>query len=249
MSVWAIADLHLAISDPLKLMDYFGEPWIHYTEKIKKNWNELVKAEDLVLIPGDISWAMKPEQAKIDLDWIHQLPGTKIMLRGNHDFWWTSLKQVEKILPPSIHVIQNNAWQWQDFCIGGTRLWDSTEYNFNPYIQFVKNERAKVLVEQVNDSAQNQTIFQRELARLELSLKEMNKKPGRRIVMTHYPPISADLQESSSALMLEKYNVSLCVFGHLHNVKKEMPMFGTRKGIPYILASADYIDFKPILIA
>jgi len=96
MAVWAIADLHLALGIPEKKMDAFGEPWIDYTDKIAQNWNQLIDKDDLVLIPGDISWAMRTEDAKIDLDWIHALPGTKVMLRGNHDHWWSSLSKVEQ---------------------------------------------------------------------------------------------------------------------------------------------------------
>src|ERR1700690_1967274 len=113
MAIWAIADLHLAFGTPEKSMEVFGEPWITYTDKIKKNWLELISSEDLVLIHGDISWAMRPEEARIDLEWIHQLPGTKVILRGNHDYWWTSLRQIEKILPPPLHLIQNKAFQWK----------------------------------------------------------------------------------------------------------------------------------------
>src|ERR1700733_9276880 len=108
MAVWALADLHLALSIPEKSMESFGEPWINYTAKIKDQWLKHIKTDDLVLIPGDISWAMRLEDAAVDLNWIHELPGTKVLIRGNHDYWWTSLSKVERILPPSIHLVQNN---------------------------------------------------------------------------------------------------------------------------------------------
>ena len=100
MAIWALADLHLAFGAPEKTMEVFGEPWIGYSAKIKQHWEEKISPEDLVLLPGDISWAMHPKEAKVDLEWIHALPGTKVMLRGNHDYWWTSLKQIEQVLPP-----------------------------------------------------------------------------------------------------------------------------------------------------
>lgn len=100
MAVWAIADLHLSFGIPDKSMDVFGPQWTDHAEHVKKHWLESISAEDLVLIPGDISWAMTPEQAKADLEWIHELPGTKVLLRGNHDYWWTSVSKVQKVLPP-----------------------------------------------------------------------------------------------------------------------------------------------------
>jgi predicted phosphohydrolase len=247
MTVWALADLHLAFGVPEKTMDVFGEPWIGYMQKIKLHWESSVSADDLVLLPGDISWGMHPREAKADLDFIHALPGTKVMLRGNHDYWWTSLKQIKEILPPSIHLIQNNAFAWKNCVIGGARLWDTAEYNFEQYVNFTPNPRSKKLEERdFSDDAEK--IFLRELGRLELSLKEMNRFPGIKIVMTHYPPISADLQDSRVSTLLEKNNIKCCVFGHLHNVKHGIPLFGEKNGVKYIYAAADYLDFNPLRI-
>ncbi len=237
--------LSTSVSD--KKMDAFGEPWIDYTEKIKKQWLAHIKTDDLVLVAGDISWALHLNDAAVDLNWIHQLPGTKVIVRGNHDYWWTSLSKVEKILPPSIHLIQNNVYNWKGFSIGGARLWDS-DFSFNDYIEFKVNPRAKQLSEIDKDPAEAQRIFERELGRLELSLKNLNKDADVRIAMTHYPPISADLRESPASQILEKYKVNTCVFGHLHNVKRHLPLFGEKNGIRYFLTSADYLDFIPKLI-
>jgi hypothetical protein len=247
MAVWALADLHLAISTPDKKMDFFGEPWIDYTEKIQKNWLSHITNEDLVLLPGDISWAMKPEIAKTDLDWIHALPGTKVMIRGNHDYWWSSLSQVAKVLPPSIHLIQNNAFNWKGYSIGGARLWDTPDYSFNSFIDFKENPRSKKLTES-DDPNEAKKIYDRELGRLELSLKALDKNASTRIIMTHYPPISADLSPSDASRLLEKYNIQNCIFGHLHNVKKNSLPFGESKGINYQLVSCDYLDFIPKLL-
>lgn len=250
MAVWAIADLHLSKGVPDKAMDLFGPNWLDHDRKIERNWTALIKPEDLVLIAGDISWAMHPEQAKHDLDWIHQLPGTKVLLRGNHDFWWASLSKVQKLLPPSLHLIQNNAFSWQDFIIGGARLWDTAEYSFNDYIEYRGNPKAQKKTEASEHSEQeNIKIFQRELQRLETSLKAMNAtaKPGqKRLVMTHYPPIGAELQPSRTSALLEKYCVDTCVFGHLHNVKVDSLPFGTRNGVRYVLTACDAIGFTPV---
>ncbi|MCE5316469.1 MAG: metallophosphoesterase [Parachlamydia sp.] len=248
MTIWAIADLHLAIGVPEKSMEAFGEPWLNYIDKIQTNWKERIFADDLVLLPGDISWAMRPEEARTDLEWIHQLPGTKVMLKGNHDYWWTSMRQIEQVLPPSIHLIQNNAFLWNGVSIGGARLWDTSEYHFSPYIQYNVNPRAKALTEAEDTSPDAEKIFLRELGRLELSLKAM-PEASLRIAMTHYPPLSATLEDSRASALLEKYHINICVFGHLHSVKTESTLFGKKNGIEYHLASADYLNFVPLKIA
>lgn len=247
MSIFAIADLHLAFSIPDKSMEFFGESWHRYAERTEEAWRASIKADDLVLIPGDISWAKDAIQAQQDLAWIDSLPGTKLLLRGNHDYWWGSLSQVKKILPPSMHAIHNTVFNWKDISIGGSRLWDTDEYTFDAYINYVANPRIKKLQEPENPE-EEEKIFVRELARLEMSLKELNQKAGYKIAMTHYPPISATLQPSRASLLLEKYNVQTCVFGHLHSVKRELPMFGEANGIHYHLVAADYLQFKPLQI-
>lgn len=256
MTIWAIGDLHLAISVPDKTMEDFGEGWRDYANRIATEWKRHIQPDDLCLIPGDICWAMRVEEAAIDLQWIHELPGTKVMIRGNHDYWWTSLSKVEKVLPPSIHLIQHNAFVWKDVVIGGARLWDSPEeYRFHPFINYIENKKAKkILDEEVVTSQEaakeTEKIFVRELNRLEMSLKAMEKHPDKkRIVMTHYPPISADLKESRVSKMLEKYGVKVCVFGHLHNVKQDIPLFGEKGGVRYFLTSADYLNFSPLRIS
>jgi predicted phosphohydrolase len=246
MTIWVLADLHLSFGVPDKKMDVFGNQWKDHPEKIKNNWLQLIKKEDLVLLPGDISWAMHPEDAKIDLDWIHELPGTKVMIRGNHDYWWSSLKKIEKILPPSIHLIQNNVFTWNHVIIGGARLWDTPEYSFGEYIDYINNPRENKLTK-VEDPKEMEKIFERELGRLDNSLKEMSKSSSSiRIAMTHYPPISADLQPSRASAILEKYGITHCVFGHLHNVKSGALPFGVKDGVQYVLTSGDYLNFVPV---
>lgn len=245
MAVWAIADLHLSFGVPEKSMEIFGPEWINYGEKIKTNWEAAVNPDDLVLLAGDISWAMRLEQAKVDLDWIDALPGTKVMIKGNHDYWWSSLSKIKQILPSSIHVIQNDVFQWRDYSIGGARLWDTEEYNFDAYINYLEPPvpRSK------EQKPEQEKIFNRELQRLEMSLKNLDQSAAKRLVMTHYPPISADLKPSRTSALLEKYRVDVCVFGHLHNLKRESTLFGVHRGIHYYLTSCDYIDFSPIVVS
>ncbi|MCH9608656.1 MAG: hypothetical protein S4CHLAM45_12370 [Chlamydiales bacterium] len=228
MHIWAIADLHLAKGVPNKKMDVFGPNWVNYMDKIEENWRAVVTPDDLVLIAGDISWAMKMEEAKIDLKWIDTLPGTKVLIRGNHDYWWSSATKVRAALPPSLHIVQNDAFVWNGVSIGGARLWDTDEFSFNPHVE---------------KDLTREKIFLRELNRLELSLKALTT--DRRIVMTHYPPIGADLEPTRASKLLEKYKVNDCIFGHLHNVQKGQLPFGESGGVHYQLTACDYLGFKP----
>jgi predicted phosphohydrolase len=247
MSIWALSDLHLCFSTPEKSMEAFGPSWQKYAEKIEWNWRKMIAPEDLVLIPGDISWAMRLDQALIDLQWIDKLPGTKVILRGNHDYWWSSSSKLSKVMPPSIHFIHNNIFIWKDIGIGGARLWDTPEYTFNQYIEFQENPRARIktLEELTQQKKEEDRIFVRELERLKLSLSLLPKN-GVRIAMTHYPPIGADLTSSRASQILESFQVNCCVFGHLHNVRKGTLSFGEVNGVKYLFTSCDYLDFKPL---
>ncbi len=243
MKVWAIADLHLAFGAPDKTMEVFGPQWKDYAARIKEGWEARITPEDLVLLAGDISWAKTLDQGRVDLAWIESLPGTKVMIRGNHDYWWGSLSKLRNALPPSIHVIQNDAFHFHGISIAGSRLWDTPEYDFHTEIDFggiVEKEKEKL--------DDNEKIFKRELERLELSLKALKQDASIRIAMTHYPPIGADLKPSRASILLEKYHVTIVVFGHLHNVKPGLSLFGKKGEITYYLTSSDYLNFVPIEI-
>jgi hypothetical protein len=250
MRIWAIGDLHLSFGVKNKSMDIFGPAWENHAEQIASHWKSLIAPDDLVLIPGDISWAMQIEDAVADLKWIDALPGTKVMIKGNHDYWWGSLKKIAEVLPPSIHLIQNNAFHWKDVAIGGARLWDTPEYSFGEFIEFRENpNKAKaVAVEELVQEELSQKLFDRELERLKLSLKEMRAGAKLRIAMTHYPPIGADMKPSRAAQILEQNGVHVCVFGHLHSIKAGVSLFSERNGVRYILTSSDYLRFQPVPI-
>lgn len=243
--IWAIADLHLSFGVQNKSMEFFGPDWANWTERLERNWHANINKDDLVLIPGDISWAMRISEAEADLKWIGALPGTKVLIRGNHDYWWESLSKIQSILPPSCHLIQNNSFFWNGIAIAGARLWDTPEYQFRELIDFRDNPRAKKLTDE-DPSPDADKIFQREVMRLESSLKAMNPAATLRIAMLHYPPIGADLKDSIVSKLLEKYNVQIAVFGHLHNIKKGLKLFGKHNEIQYELVSADYLDFMPV---
>lgn len=209
-------------------MDVFGGNWQDYEEKIIKYWN-LVNEEDLVLIAGDISWAMKLEEAKIDLDRIDVLNGEKIMLKGNHDYWWTSLNKINELNLKTIKFLQNNAYVYNKTKICGARGWisrDSKEF-----------------------SEHDEKVFKRELARLELSLKHKVKEDYEEIiVMMHYPPFDRYNKPNEFESIFHEYGVKKVIYGHIHgDYVHEMPE-GIINGVEYFCTSADKLDFIPRLI-
>lgn len=249
MRIWAIGDLHLSFGVANKSMDIFGPNWQSHAEKIAANWKSTIQPEDLVLVPGDLSWAMKIDDVVPDLKWVDALPGTKVMIKGNHDYWWGSLNKIAAVLPPSIHLIQNNVFNWKDVTIGGARLWDTPEYSFGHFVEYRENPKAKEKdPEELVQEEFAQKLFDKELERLKMSLGKLDPNAKIRIAMTHYPPISADLQPSRAAQILEQHQIQICVFGHLHNLKTDQPLFGEARGVRYVLAACDYIRFQPIAI-
>ncbi len=249
-TIWALSDLHLAFGVPSKSMETFGEKWKDYSARIEKHWQELIGEGDLVLLPGDISWGMRMEEALVDLEWIDRLPGTKVILRGNHDYWWPSSKKLEEMLPKSIKFIHNNALVFEDVAIGGARLWETAEYSFNDVIHFQENPRAKVkTIEELEKKKEmDERIFLRELERLRLSLSALDPKANTRIALTHYSPIGNALLPSRASKILEEFKIDICIFGHLHNVKESSLSFGVARGVRYLFTSADYLDFIPLEI-
>lgn len=230
MKVFAISDLHLSINNP-KPMDIFGPVWENYWETIKEDWEKKVSDDDIVLIPGDISWAMKFNEAKADLDCICGLKGKKVILKGNHDYWWNSISELREYLNNNTFALQNNAFKFEDIIICGSRGWTVPENEFK--------------------SEQDEKIFRRELIRMELSLKSMQvlrENNEKVIVMTHFPPVNFKLEDSEMTNLFEKYGVNAVVFGHLHSYDKKQKMIFKKNGIDYYLASCDLVKNKLIEI-
>jgi uncharacterized protein len=246
MNIWALSDPHLCFGTPEKSMESFGETWENYSQRIEKNWIDKIKKDDLVLVAGDISWAKKIENAKKDFAFLDNLPGTKVIIKGNHDYWWTSIAKVNENLPPSIFAIQNDSFTINDITIGGTRLWDSPDFNFDNYIDYVPNPKENISRRESEEKSL--IIYKRELERLKLSLASLDKDAKIRICMTHYPPIGATLEHNEIVEILKDYKIDICVFGHLHNVYKDKKIFGSKDGIKYVFTSCDYLDFSPIKI-
>ena len=228
MAIFAIGDLHLPGGQE-KPMDVFGAHWDDHASRIAAQWKRVVSPDDLVLVPGDISWAMHLEQAKDDLASIAELPGYKVLLRGNHDYWWNSIGKIREWLPDSMHALQNDAFVWHDTTICGTRGWTfPTEQN------------------PLDET--DTKIFRRELIRLELSLQQARKLGRPMIAMLHYPPLLKDALDTAFTELLEAYEVPMCCFGHLHDVGIANAFQGVHRKITYHLVSCDAIGFTPKLI-
>lgn len=232
MQIYAISDLHLAISID-KPMDVFGQRWNNYMERIKENWINSVRDEDLVLIPGDVSWATYIDQAVEDFGYIDALPGIKVISKGNHDYWWTTLSKLEKFKTQNdfftINFLHNNCINYRDWVICGARGWISPESD--EYRQ------------------EDKKIYNRELQRLEISLKNSrNHDSGNIIVMLHYPPFDFRKNPTEFVDLMIEYNVKKCVYGHLHGEAAKTGFQGNYSGIDFYLVSADYLAFAPLMI-
>lgn len=222
--IFAIGDLHLPGGDD-KPMNVFGAHWDGHFERIGADWREKVENWDTVLIPGDISWAMSLEHAVPDLNAIGALPGKKIILRGNHDYWWSSLTRVRGALPINMYAIQNDAMKLDGVVYCGSRGWQPG-------------------TEQENDP--DRKIYDRELIRLEMSLQSAAKlREGERLVaLVHYPPVEADGSDTPVSVLMEKYAVSDVVYGHIHGAGTRNAFRGEKNGVRYHFVSCDGLDFK-----
>ncbi len=225
MAIYAISDLHLSFNTN-KPMDVFG--WNDYENKIKKDWNKKVKEDDLVLLPGDFSWESKLENTYKDFLYLSNLPGKKILLKGNHDFWWTTLKSMRNFLNrnefKNIDFLYNNSYEYKEKIIAGTRGWNL-----------------------VTETEEDKKIKDRELLRLESSIKngiECFGKDKEIIVCLHYPPILKENTKSEFTEILEKYNVKKCIYGHLHGKSQINAVEGKFNGVEYTMVSCDYTGFK-----
>jgi predicted phosphohydrolase len=227
MRIFAISDLHLP-GKQNKPMDVFNDLWTNHPQQIKQAWINKVSEDDLVLIPGDISWAMTLEEVSEDLDFIQSLPGEKVILRGNHDYWWSSVSKVRKCLSPEVFALQNDYYPLPDgTAICGTRGWE---------------------LPSLHKTEHDVKIYNRELQRLRLSL-DAAKKEGLipSVVMLHFPPTDKDGHGTAITSILESYQVSKCVYGHLHGIQSGA-WVGNLRGIEYFHVSCDAIGFSPLLV-
>lgn len=227
MRVFAIADPHLSSAAP-KPMTIFGSGWEGHPERFFEGWRETVAQDDLVLVPGDVSWAMTLEGALPDLMDVAALPGRKVLLRGNHDYWWPSIAKLRAALPEGMYAVQNDALRLERTVIAGTRGW--------------------VCPGSSDFGAEDEKIFRREVGRLGLSLAaagKLRQAGDALIVMLHYPPTNVRLEPSGFTELLQDANADVIVYGHLHGERRAVSWIGTT---PCYLVAADALEFRPKLL-
>ena len=224
MALYAIGDLHLCLGAP-KPMDIFGGAWVGYMEKLKEGLS-VIRPEDTTVLLGDLSWALDLERSCADFAWIDEIPGRKIILKGNHDYWWSTAAKFYKFCEQqgfsNQWILNNNHYIYEDWAICGTRGW------------FFEEEQA---------GSHNEKVFKRELIRLEASLQSAGDMP--KIVFLHYPPKYKGYECPEILELLHKYDVRRCFYGHLHGGSHGLAMEGLWDGIDYRLVSADRLGFRP----
>lgn len=227
MALYAIGDLHLCLGAQ-KPMDIFGGAWIGYLEKLKKGFSK-IGPEDTTVLLGDLSWALGIEESQPDFAWINEIPGRKIILKGNHDYWWTTAAKFYKFCEVNgfsdQFILNNNHYVYNGWAICGTRGW------------FFEEERS---------GQHDEKVFKRELLRLEASLRGAGELP--KLVFLHYPPRYKGYLCEPILELLDKYGVSKCYYGHLHGASHGLAMEGIWDGVEYKLVSADRLNFEPLKI-
>ena len=227
MALYAIGDLHLCLGAE-KPMDVFGGAWVGYMEKLREGMS-VIGPEDTTVLLGDLSWALDLQQATKDFAWIHEIPGRKIILKGNHDYWWSTAAKFYQFCRDhgftDQWILNNNHYEYGNLAICGTRGW------------FFEEERS---------GQHDEKVFKRELIRLEASLKSAGEKE--KIVFFHYPPRYKGYECKEILDLLEKYEVRRCFYGHLHGASHGLAMEGIWDGIEFRLVSADKLGFRPYLV-
>ena len=229
MALYAIADLHLSLGKSGKPMDIF-RGWTDYVQKIENNWKRIVTNDDTVVIAGDISWAMKINDCTEDFNFINRLPGNKIILKGNHDYWWTTKSKMDRYLADNgldtISVLFNNSYQCKEYSVCGTRGWA---------LDASGEEDIKIL--------------SREVGRLRTSIGSALKYDAEPVVFMHYPPVYGELECSEIVSVLTEYGIKKCFYGHLHGqAAKRSAVTGMYKNIDFSLISCDNTGFSPVLV-
>lgn len=229
MSLFVIGDLHLSLAAD-KPMDVFGGAWVGYVDKLREGF-AAVGADDTVVLPGDLSWAMSLESTKADFDFIDELPGRKILLKGNHDYWWTTAAKMRRFFDENgwnFELLHNNFLEYENCALCGTRGWYFAD---------------------VFGDAGDEKVYKRELLRLETSLKGAKDGGFEHIIaFLHYPPIVGSKACDDITRMLDEYGVERCYYGHLHGGAHSLAFEGRYGAVEYQLISADYLNFKPLKI-
>lgn len=227
MALYAIGDLHLCLGAP-KPMDIFGGAWVGYMDKLREGVS-VIKPEDTTVLLGDLSWALDLPSAEADFAWINEIPGKKIILKGNHDYWWSTIAKFNKFCKENgftnQFILNNNFYECNGYAICGTRGW------------FFEEQRS---------GEHDEKVFKRELMRLEASLKAAGDLP--KIVFLHYPPKYKGYECPEIIALMKRYDVRRCFYGHLHGASHGLAMEGLWDGIEYRLVAADKLGFKPLMV-
>jgi predicted phosphohydrolase len=255
MRVFALSDPHLSLGTPGKAMDRFGPQWVGHSQRMAAAWDATVGAEDLVLVPGDISWARDLAGVRPDLQWLAERPGTKLLGKGNHEHWWPeSWRKLEAALPPGVRAL-NGAVRIGDVAVCGTRLWDVPGVSYHDLIVWQGEPISREQTEA--DVAASLKVYQRELGRLDRALAALDRSAPLRIAMLHYPPVGPASATTGGAPTppgnelterFERAGIGQVVFGHLHALDpaQHARIGGLRAGVRYTLAAVDFIDFSPV---
>ena len=260
MKLFALSDLHLSLASN-KPMDVFGDNWAGHAEKIRANWLATVGPDDLVLLCGDLSWGMRMADAQADLDWVRALPGIKVHIKGNHDYWWSGIKKVREAGGAGMNFLQNDALTIATVAIGGTRLWDFPfvrwpaapgEYTpREPQSGDADREPAAKAKNGAHAEADDEKVRKNEIERLQMSLRQLSPAASLRVCLLHYPPISRTPEENELTALLREYRIDLCVYGHIHALRHENPVPAADcviDGVRYVLSSCDWLNFRPLLL-
>lgn len=240
MAVYAISDLHLSLARP-KPMDIFGEVWANHPEQIRENWIRTVTDRDTVLMPGDLSWAMRLSEARQDLNFVRDLPGRKVLIRGNHDYWWSrkATNQIQRSLGAKMALLQGTSTLIGDrVAVAGTRGWR---------VEREVPGGIPLGVVDGDDSGSEDKVLKRELDYFERGLASIPDSARLRIAMLHYPPFDERLEPNAFAELLGRYHVDILVYGHVH-LGAGIWLGEIVNGVRYHLVSADVVGFVPQLI-
>lgn len=228
MSLYAIGDLHLSLGVD-KPMDVFGRAWVGYMDKLREGLS-VIRPEDTTVLLGDLSWGMDLRQSAPDFAFINEIPGRKLILKGNHDYWWTTASKFYKFCEENgyenLFVLHNNCYFYGETALCGTRGW------------FFEEEQA---------GTHDEKVFQRELMRLEASLKAAGEA-AEKLCFLHYPPLYRGYRCEPILDLLKAYGVQACIYGHLHSDSHKLAVTGRQEGVDFRLASADYVNFRPICL-